>query len=847
MENLARIDKKRPDILPLLLLALFGIGFFYPVLFMGRAPAINDLRSIEPWRGARIQNGEGTVEFRPSGEPVYSWDTYEGFADDLNRQFIPWGLYSQERIRSGGLPLWNPHVACGQPLYANHQTGLTNPLIFLCYLLFPGLSAITAIFLFTFILTGWGMYAYLRILGLGRWPSLLAATTYQFMLGYIPTLDTLVIEKALFPFLLYSIERLVRTPGGKGGIWAVVSILLFALVQTSCHVQEAVFISYLIGPYIVFIAGGQDAFPRGRIWLTIGKRFLLALGIFIPALLVGLVQNLPTLEFYLNSTRFAGFGEQLVEATELEMNFTWIQSMMFAFPRLFGDYILDTMFLEHYLLNYAYIGIITILTAPFAAWVISNRRQVWFWRVVMVIFFAAIIWNEFYFNVLIHLPLFRISLQKPFSPFFFSVIVLAGHGFQVFLDPKPKGTDENKWLARTAVIVYGTLLSFGALWIYSMFGPTEMFTADQIYTLGQMLIGVIYASLVCFFIGLVWKRVNPIEDENGVGKPVDHARFSRAITIGAIGILIIILIDMWPMKAHFNPFVEKKNMYFDTVTTEFLQERLEWNPGDEDGPYRFGRSWKEILQPNTGMMYGLDDFGGYDSNLIGNYGKLLTTVDETILMGVHFIETPRYRQAFRSNVWNMLGVKYVLAHRGHYGQFEPVERWQPLYYGEVLILENRDALPRMHLVDQVTWADPDEALELSSEIDPASEAVVSRHGSGELIEFDSNGESPGTVVITEYLPEKVSASVTCERPAALLCFYDSWFPGWEVKVDGITKPLEQVNYAFKGVFVEEGDHVVVFSYRPKSLVYGIIGTVIGILLMLLIAKPLSKAVGRPEN
>ncbi|MCK4719341.1 YfhO family protein, partial [bacterium] len=371
--------------------------------------------------------------------------------------------------------------------------------------------------------------------------------------------------------------------------------------------------------------------------------------------------------------------------------------------------------------------------------------------------------------------------------------------------------------------------------------------ADQIYTLGQMLIGVIYASLVCFFIGLVWKRVNPAENENGVGKPLDRSGLSRIITIGAIGILIIILIDMWPMKAHFNPFVEKKNMYFDTVTTEFLQERLEWNPGDDDGPYRFGRSWKEILQPNTGMMYGLDDFGGYDSNLIGNYGKLLTTVDETILMGVHFIETPRYRQAFTSNVWNMLGVKYVLAHRGHFGQFEPVERWQPLYYGEVLILENRDALPRMHLVDQFTWADPDEALELSSEIDPASEAVVSRHGSGELIEFESNGESPGTVVITEYLPEKVTASVTCERPAALLCFYDSWFPGWDVKVDGISKPLEQVNYAFKGVFVEEGDHVVVFSYRPRSLVYGIIGTIIGILLMLLIAKPLSKAVGWPGN
>ena len=175
MSRFARTDRVHPDWVPLLLLALFGVGFFFPVLFMGYAPAVNSLRNFEPWRSERIERGDGTDEVLPSGQPVYTWDEPEAFADDLNRQFIPWGLYAQKRIRSGEWPLWNPHLACGQPLYANHQVGLVNPLILGCYLIFPGINAFAAIFLLIFIFAGWGMYAYLRVLGLGRWPSLIAS------------------------------------------------------------------------------------------------------------------------------------------------------------------------------------------------------------------------------------------------------------------------------------------------------------------------------------------------------------------------------------------------------------------------------------------------------------------------------------------------------------------------------------------------------------------------------------------------------------------------------------------------------------------------------------------------
>jgi hypothetical protein len=855
MSSLSDIDRRRPDWGPLLLLFLFAVGFFFPVLFLGRAPAVNSLRKVVPWSAPRAYRGDATIETAPNGDDVYIWKTPEAFADDLNRQFIPWGLYAQQRLRSGSWPLWNPHLACGMPLYANHQVGLTNPLILLSYYLFPGLSAFTAIFFCTFILVGWGMYAYLRVLGLGRGPALIGAATYQFILGYIPTVDTLVIEKALFPFLLYSVERLVRAPTGRGGVWAMLSAALLALVQTSCHAQEAVFISYMLGPYLVLVAGGPDTFPRGRLWLTIGKRVLLAVGIYLCALLLGLIQNLPTLEFYSLSTRAAGFAEQIESITPLEEQLTWVQSLMIGFPRLFGDYLNPNHDLEHYLLNYGYVGIVTLLAAPFAGWIGPNRRQVWFWRIIALVFFISIISNWWYFDILCHLPLFRLSLQKPFSPLFFSVVVLAGHGFAFLIDPKPPGSAANKWMGRVAIVVYGAALGLGALLALAAFRPGQPFTEEHAYVFSQFGIGAGMAGLACLVVSLAWRHAN--QDRT------DHAGRRRATLFATTGLLVVVLLDLWPVKAHFNPFVPREDLYLPTGGTDFLASRLAWEPGD-DGPFRFGRSYAKIFPPNTGMIYGIDDFGAYDSNLVGRYGHLLATVDPTLLQGVHFVEAPRYRDVFRADIWNMLGVKYVMAHLGHLGQFEPPERWRHVYMGRagvgnsgdnVLIVQNLDALPRMHLVDTVHRAtEPERALRLTVRLDSRREAVVETDQPIPTESHSTDAESPppdqqtppGTLTITDYHPETVTAKVSCTRPC-LLCFFDVWFPGWEVLVDGETSRLERVNYAFKGVFLPQGQHQVVFRYRPRSIIWGALGSLLGLALTLALALPFSRLAGVPTR
>jgi hypothetical protein len=54
---------------------------------------------------------------------------------------------------------------------------------------------------------------------------------------------------------------------------------------------------------------------------------------------------------------------------------------------------------------------------------------------------------------------------------------------------------------------------------------------------------------------------------------------------------------------------------------------------------------------------------------------------------------------------------------------------------------------------------------------------------------------------------------------SLLVLADAWYPGWTARVDGRSQPIFKVNYLFRGIFVEPGEHQVAFDYEPWQLRY----------------------------
>jgi uncharacterized membrane protein YfhO len=91
-------------------------------------------------------------------------------------------------------------------------------------------------------------------------------------------------------------------------------------------------------------------------------------------------------------------------------------------------------------------------------------------------------------------------------------------------------------------------------------------------------------------------------------------------------------------------------------------------------------------------------------------------------------------------------------------------------------------------------------------------------------------ETAQPAVIEKYTPQVVQVAVNT-NDAAVLLLNDTFFPGWNVYVDGQVEPLLHANYLFRAALIAPGCHVVVFKYQPPSFQVGVIASVAALLAL----------------
>ena len=69
--------------------------------------------------------------------------------------------------------------------------------------------------------------------------------------------------------------------------------------------------------------------------------------------------------------------------------------------------------------------------------------------------------------------------------------------------------------------------------------------------------------------------------------------------------------------------------------------------------------------------------------------------------------------------------------------------------------------------------------------------------------------------ITHWAIDRIEIEVATKTPA-ILTLRDPWYPGWQVEVDGLRKPMLRADILFRGVELPIGARKVVFSYHPLS-------------------------------
>lgn len=86
--------------------------------------------------------------------------------------------------------------------------------------------------------------------------------------------------------------------------------------------------------------------------------------------------------------------------------------------------------------------------------------------------------------------------------------------------------------------------------------------------------------------------------------------------------------------------------------------------------------------------------------------------------------------------------------------------------------------------------------------------------------YESTKGNISNVDITEYKANSMKLKVENDN-AGLLVTAEQYYPGWKVYVDGNKATVSEVNYAYRGVWLEPGDHIVEFKFMPPLFVFGL--------------------------
>ena len=211
-------------------------------------------------------------------------------------------------LKEGRLPIWEPGVFGGYPLFADGEAGMLYPPHLLALRFLPPPAALVALRLARFYLAGAFTYAFLRATGAGRTGSLVAGLGFMlsgFMVAQVvhENLDGGMIW---LPLALCFVERALRVsgprPAGRRATLAAFAGVALAMQALAVHVQVCVFTALTVFPYLAW----RSLVPRPR--LLAGLQIGAVMGLVGAGLAA--VQLLPLLDLAARSARGPGIATE---------------------------------------------------------------------------------------------------------------------------------------------------------------------------------------------------------------------------------------------------------------------------------------------------------------------------------------------------------------------------------------------------------------------------------------------------------------------------------------------------------------------------------------------------------
>jgi hypothetical protein len=268
-----------------------------------------------------------------------------------------------------------------------------------------------------------------------------------------------------------------------------------------------------------------------------------------------------------------------------------------------------------------------------------------------------------------------------------------------------------------------------------------------------------------------------------------------------LALAVLVLADMWPVdKRFFNDsnFVskrEKSNVFAMYPYEKALLEVEKDNPS-----YRVLNLTTSTFN-DARTSYYLKSVGGYSAVKLRRYQDL---IDEHL-------------SKMNMNVYNMLNTKYFIV-KSRDGNITPQL--------------NPEALGNAWFVDSLIVVNtPNEESDALNVIDTRNTAVLDAQFKEFAEGFVPRHDSTAQIVMTKYTPEYVEYDASSALGGTAV-FSEIYYPfGWNAYIDGQPTDHFRVNYVLRALNIPAGNHHIRFEFRPDSIRYGDILSIVCICLM----------------
>jgi hypothetical protein len=722
--------------------------------------------------------------------------------NDLTDTQIPFRKALQDSLKEGQLPIWEPRISAGFPLFAEGQIAALHP-INLLFALLPvsaylsvSLNIVAAI-----AVSSIGMYLYLRY----QYKDTVSDSTSQlialfgslvwglsgFQLNHVAHLNNINVLSML-PWQLYIIDSLFRqqTIAGKMQVarWYTIPV---ALQIFSGHPQ---FTAYALLYNALYFLGMLVLSKNNfRQLATNSLVIILFLGIGVG---IGAMQLISTLEFSANSTRQTGLTEE--SANFLSLRIKDLQTFINPFydfkhePRSIARLAeIGWPFDE----RYSYIGIIPLLLTLGALPFAIKNRSILIHAVLGLFFLLLSMGNQTPLGALLRIPpLNMFRLPAKFTVFFQSAAaILSAYSLYLLAIKQEKKNQARPFLSIVILTLLGVSLLDVAPKLYTLY-PTQQ--GEWWYQKPQMVTA--YESII---------------------PSINSDKYYNDRIIGQ----------------NYNVQLQKQYLYQDEALWDKKQMQVFKNN-------------RELLPAFNMLLYDTPLL----TNAINSAGlkvKWYSDIESTL-----FFSPIGENHSYDANYWRLArltGAKYIIHDESiNDDNIDLISKTEfTTGQDQIGLYQIKDSLPFIQLPTSTTYAADSDSLAAISDpkFNPVDSAVLPDSAPRNL--YSNTLKATPEVKVNTSTDLLINLQTDGSTPVIIR---QTYYPGWVAYLNSQPVPIYRADHAFQAVIINTaGDHSLQLRYQPTSVQNGmyvsIVSLVLYVLTLMAVQAIYSRSSSRPST